>query len=134
MRESGYYPMGAEYSKDAPWNASDDVEPVEKDCTFLCSMQKSSSVETTDYNPGYVGKEWDGDGWVSIHEDDDFSSTDWMNAWDECHETPLTLIKTLGNIAKTALDGEVPKMSKKQWQYILSECNGWEQMDEEIDY
>ena len=135
LRVNSNYPLMSQSDWDnAPWNDDKENEPIEKDCTFLCSMQKSSSVETTDYTSGFVDKEWDGDGWVAIHEDDDFSSTDWMNAWDECHETPISLIKQLKEIAQCCLEGKTPTKTKSQWQYLFNECIGWEQMDEEIDY
>lgn len=53
MLESGYYPAGAQYDPNAPWNESDapDPTPVKADAIVCISKTIHSCIENTeDYN------------------------------------------------------------------------------------
>lgn len=48
MTESGYYPMGAEFDKNAPYNQVD-PEPIEIEVTVSVTMSKTVKVKVNDY-------------------------------------------------------------------------------------
>ena len=47
MTESGYYPMGAEFDKNAPYNQGD-PEPIEIEVTVSVTMSKTVKVKVND--------------------------------------------------------------------------------------
>ena len=124
--------MGAEHDPNAPWNEPV-IEPVEKEVEYSCVMRREGNVSTINYSPGGVFPEWDGIGYVTIHEDDDFSGTDWVEEWKECYPTPSKLIGILGEIAKDFTEGKIPERSNGFWKSVVEECEGWKQEDEEVD-
>ena len=132
MYVSGYYPMGAENDPRAPWNQSDQ-DPVSMDVEFSCSMRRTANVDITDYVPGNIEKEWDGDGYISVRDDDDFSDTDWLGEYKGQHSTPHQLIKLLRETAKELAEGNIPKKRASFWCSVVKECEGWEIDDEFAD-
>ena len=64
--------------------------------------------------------EWDGDGYVAVHDDDDFSDTDWMSEFKNQNRTPMQLIKTLADIATSFANGRIPEMRVSEWKDIAS--------------
>lgn len=132
MYESGYYPPGAENDPRAPWNQSD-PEPVSQDIEYSCTMRRTANVETTDYTPGSVEKEWDGDGYIAVRDGDDFSDTDWLGEYKQQYRTPLQLIELLRDTAKELAEGNMPEKRASFWSDVIEECNGWELEDEETD-
>lgn len=142
MRESGYYPPGAEFDPNAPWN-----EPVIPDRTFRVyisqSLGKECDVTTNDYVPGGVEVEYEknDDGKyesVVSQEPDDTSNTRWYDVYKNEHQTPLELIATLKEMCQEKLTelGRViltsdPKSAseltreKQYLEYLISECEGW---------
>lgn len=71
MKESGYYPAGAEFDPNAPWNQSD---PPEKEIDVLVSvtLSKTVKVKVSDYKVIDSGKDEDG----NYFEDIDYSDCD----------------------------------------------------------
>lgn len=132
MYESGYYPPGAENDPHAPWNQSDPT-PVSHDIEYSCTMRRTANVETTDYVPGTIEQEWDGEGYVAVREDDDFSETDWLNEYKEQYRTPLQLIELLREISKELAEGKTPEKHSSFWRSIIEECEGWELEDEDTE-
>ena len=132
MYESGYYPPGAENDPRAPWNETEN-DPVERNIEFVCTLRCEGPVTTTNYVPGYIGREWDGEGYITVREDDDFSNTDWIEEWKGSRRTPLELINLLSDVAKSLAEGVVPEKRKTFWQNVVGECSGWTQEDEEAD-
>lgn len=129
MFESGYYPAGAEHDPNAPWNQSE-PEPVSQDIEYSCTMRRTATVETTDYVPGSVEKEWDGEGYVAVRDDDDFSDTDWLGEYKEHYRTPQQLVNLLAEIASDFINGRIPEKRISEWKDIADDCKGWE-IDEE---
>lgn len=130
---SAYYPMGAEFDPSAPWN-DQGPDPVEKEVDYLCTLRRTAMIETTDYYPGHVGKEWDGEGYVNNHDDDDFSDTNWLEDFKDTYRTPIELIGELRKIAEDALIGKMPDdKGESYWMDILADCSDWEIEDEEAD-
>ena len=133
MIESGYYPPGAEFDPDAPYNQKD-LDEKEFSITVSQTLSKSTTVYTKDYIPGgcYVDREWDGDGYctTAYREPDDTSDTNWKDAYKKEHDTPLHLI----SLFKRVLEGdiilnELPESRKK---YLIEECSNWIEDDFEV--
>ena len=128
MKESGYYPLGIEYSSDAPWNQSE-PEPVEVDVTISQSLSRSTKIKVTDY----VANEWedvepnDKGGFNRIGGVEyDFSNSDLKGAYEEQEYTIPELLDYLilyliRDIAKCNEESD----KKKKLQHILKCCEGW---------
>ena len=65
MKESGYYPAGAEYDPNAPWNQID-PEPQEVEVTISMTISKTVKVKVTDYT---CEEDWDEEGYHGINYD-----------------------------------------------------------------
>lgn len=133
MRESGYYPPGAEFDPDAPYNQRD-LDEKEFSVAVSQTLSKITTVNTNDYIPGcqFQEREWDGDGYCSVtyQEPDDTSDTNWKEAYKIEHDTPLHLI----SLFKRVLEGdiilnELPESRKK---YLIEECSNWVEDDFEV--
>ena len=147
MRESGYYPPGAEFDPDAPWN---EIAIPEKDFDIVCSqtLSKTVTVSTNDYTPGASGVDYEPDdeggycasGWS---DPDDTSDTNWNKAFSENeYHTPLQLI----GILKEYLSKDLEKWEKedkknphkmaasqvRKYKALIEECEGWEEDDIEF--
>ena len=147
MRESGYYPPGAEFDPSAPWNQSD-IPEKDFDVTCSQSLSRTAIVTTNNYIPGASGVDYEPDdeggycacGW---HDDDDTSDTDWAKEYESNgYKTPLQLIqmlreyleKDLRDIQKDMLpnDRSFKATKARQLKGLIEECNGW--ADDETEY
>lgn len=130
MTESGYYPPGAEFDPDAPWNQNDPEEKEFK-VTVSQTLSKSTTVTTSDYIPGgyFPETEWDIDGYhtVTCHEPDDTSDTDWKKAYNNEHYTPLGLIQEF----KEMLEKNTP-IPETRRKHLINECMNWIEDDLEV--
>lgn len=125
MKESGYYPPGAD-GHDAPWNQSG-PEEREFEVTISQTLSKSTTVYTNDYIPGgiYQEAEWDGDGMCTMtYQDlDDTSETNWVEAYKNDSKTPLELIALLKDIIEGRVD--INKLTTWEKKYIVEDCSDW---------
>lgn len=125
MRESGYYPPGAD-GPDAPWNQSG-PEEREFEVTVSQTLSKSTTVYTNDYIPGgiYQEAEWDGDEMctVTCQDPDDTSETDWVEAYKSDSKTPLELIALLKDIIEGTVD--INKLTTWEKKSIVEDCSDW---------
>lgn len=120
MRESGYYPPGAEFDPNAPYNQ---VDPPEQDfeITIIQTLSKTLSVSTDQYD--------------CIHDKDeegeyinyDTSNTCWEDVYEEDHHTPLQLIELFKRMLE--LKEEIPESLR---QHLIEECSEWNEDDYEI--
>lgn len=131
MYDNYNYPAGAD-NESAPWNQTE-KEPAERDVEFTCTMRREDVTQITEYIPGGTYEEWDGDMSVTIHDDDDFTDTDFVKEWKGCHLTPERLIATLRDIAYAFADDDIPQKSRNHWLAIARECEGWVQEDEDAE-
>ena len=137
MRESGYFPAGAEFDPSAPYN-----EPIipEKDFEVTCSqsLSKTVTVTTNNYIPGASGVDYEPDdeggyyasGW---HDPDDTSDTNWTDEYhNNDYHTPLQLIE----LFKKHLENELNRMGEvknEKWiKHLIEECSDWTEDDIEI--
>lgn len=111
-RESGYYPPGAEFDPNAPWNEKE--LPLEMvSCTISSSLSKNVDVETSVCD--------------GIH---DFLDQD----AEEQNMTPVQLIKELHNIAKDNLKliSNTSSADYAYWSNILEQSDGWTEDEFEV--
>jgi len=111
MRESGWYPPGAEFDPNAPYNQ---VEPEEKEYSIeaVFELRRTDDIWSNDY--------------------DDFDNlNDPKGEWSSIHMTPLELIKECKRLARTMLDSiddTATPMGVRARQHLLrviAECEGW---------
>lgn len=146
MRESGYFPPGAEFDPLAPYNQ---VDVSEKDFDITCSqsLSRTATVWTDNYIPGASGVDYEYDdeggcyacGW---HDPDDTSNTNWSEEYDACgYYTPLQLIqllkeyveKDLNNVDNIAKDTNQSKaFLERKLKHLIDECDCWS--DDETEY
>lgn len=97
-RESGYYPPGAEFDPNAPWN---EKEPHKKEIDVCCSqsLSKISSTEADfdEYDEEFIDLDYD---------------------YEQQHETPLSIIQAF----QKALEN---KKLPNNIDYWIEECKGW---------
>lgn len=136
MRESGYFPAGAEFDPSAPYNEPT-VPGKEFDVTVSQSLSKSTIVYTNDYIPGASGVDYEPDdeggycayGW---HDPDDTSDTNWKKAYTDSSYTPLEIIEKCGEMCKYLLEIDQTKFGKYFLKRLLDECQGWTEDDFEV--
>lgn len=134
MRESGYYPPGAEFDPDAPWNQED---VPEKEFEVLCSqtLSKTVIVVTSDYIPGASGVDYEPDDEGGVYasgwqDPDDTSDTNWAKEYhDNDYHTPLQLITLFGEFLKEQMSHGIVFKSPKYTESLIKECEGWEEDD-----
>ena len=108
MKESGYYPAGAEYDPTSPWNKGYQSRPISFECEITETLVKKAQVPTFCYSELY---EQDEDGYP-IHEVTIDEDVDWEN------EYQTYVKKDLASTDKNSLLG-------KHLQDVLNACDGW---------
>lgn len=115
MNESGYYPLGTEFSSDAPWNQSS-PKKIEFEVTISQTLSKSVTVTTTDYE-----EDIDYDGPLRYNSSTyNTNQTNWKEAYRQNHCEPCDLIALLKKILTTE---KLP--AKKKREYLIKECENW---------
>lgn len=116
MRESGYYPPGAEFDPNAPWN---EIPIPEKDfvVTISQTVSKTVNVLTDDYARCYDDE--------TGYEYADTQDTDWKEAYAKDHEDIPKLLSLLKSYIERDLECGDSKYSKEQLKYFLKECEDW---------
>ena len=120
MIESGYYPPGAEFDPDAPWNQHSSPEH-EFEITITQTISKTLPIWTDQYN--YIC-ERDIDGEFI---DYDTSDTRWKDVYEEDHHTLLQLI----GLFKRMLESK-EEISESMREHLIEECSEWCEDDYEI--
>ena len=116
MRESGYYPPGAEYDPNAPYNQ---VEPEEKEYNIEATFDLRRTDEL-----------W------SCNYDEFDNLNDAAKEWCALHMTPLELIAECKQLARTMLDSiedtatPMGARAKQHLLHVIAECDGWEEQAE----
>jgi hypothetical protein len=113
MIESGYYPPGAEFDPNAPYNQVENPEE-EFEVTISQTLSKTVTVFTSNYN---LEVDCDEGG---CYRNCDTSDTDWKEVYAEDYHTPLQLIGFL----KRLLKGDEP-ISDSLKKHLIEECDNW---------
>lgn len=133
MIESGYYPPGAQFDSNAPYNQRD-PEPVEVDVCISQTLHKSTTISTTDY----VAEEWedcerDDGGFVTTGGVSyDFSNSDLLSAYKNDNWTIPELLNELKDYIKRDLDNDCSKSKKARLERMMKACEDWELDEEEV--
>lgn len=126
MIESGYYPPGAEFDPNAPYNEHENPEE-EFEVTISQTLSKTISVFTSNYN---LEVDVDEDGrYVSC----DTSDTDWKEVYEEDHLTVEQLLNVLKEkciLEKSILESKLEqnadtKRRIRECEHYIEECEGW---------
>lgn len=126
MRESGYYPPGAEFDPRAPWNERE-VPERQFDVCISQTLSKSTRVTTNDYVPE-VDQDEDG-----VYESIDTSDTDWKAAYNNSHYTPLELIGLFKEFLEKHLpDPIVDIKGYRKHKSLIKECEDWVEDELEV--
>ena len=138
MRESGYFPAGAEFDPSAPYNEPSAPEQ-EFGVTCCQPLSKTVTVYTDNYTPGAEGVDYEPDdeggctavGW---HDDDDTSDTNWADEYhDNDHYTPQQLIELFKRYLEHMLDDKVQvSTAPSQIKHLIQECEDWQ--EDETEY
>lgn len=130
MRESGYYPPGAEYDPSAPWNQKETPERSFK-VSVSQTLSKSTTVVTSNYYEETVSEK-DDIGW---HQEiiTDTSDVDWKQEYDNGGGyTPLELIQEFKKFLQLELNRMPEVKDEKRYRHLIDECTGWIEDDFEI--
>lgn len=135
MIESGYYPPGAQFDPNAPYNQSD-PKPVEVEVCISQTLSRSTKIKVTDY----IANKWEDvehDGEIGFYRtrgvEYDFSNSDLK----EAYEVQDYTIPELLDYLKSYLIADIAECSaksnkKKLLQHILACCEGWKVDETEV--
>lgn len=119
MKDSDYYPPGAYNDPNAPYNEIDVPERSFNVCISQ-TLSKSTDIITDDYNPEFDEE----DGYTYANTED----TDWEEAYEKAHYTPLELIEKFKELLINHLPDPVVDINKyREWKHLISECEDWEE-------
>ena len=130
MRESGYFPAGAEFDPSAPYNQSD---PDDMDFDVTCSqtLSKTVTVTTNNYIPGAEGVDYESDDEggcyaVPYHDDPDTSDTNWADEYhDNQYHTPAQLLELFKQCLEENMKNGLVFKTPKFTEDLIKECEGW---------
>ena len=124
---SSNIPIGAD-TIDAPWNETGNY-PVERDCEVTETIARKVTLSTTDY---VAEEDWDDEFGKCISADT--SETDWEEEYSNQEYTVLELIDKLKAYVEEDIKNTSPNTGKgRELQRLLSACNGWEQVELEVE-
>ena len=122
MIESGYYPIGAQYDKDAPWNEKD--PPIKNfEVCISQTLSKTVKVVTNKYRLENEGAE------LFI----DTKDTDWKEIYNEEHYTPIELINKFKEfLVGLHIDPIATPNEYLKYKKLISECENWIEDETEV--
>ena len=135
MKESGYYPTGAEHDPNAPWN-KEDQKPIQVKVTISQSLSRSTTIEVTDYiAKEYTDAEYDEDEYLNITGGIKYDFSD--SNLKESYEIQEYTIPELLEYLKSYLTVDIAECGensgrKKMLQYILKCCEDWKVDETEV--
>lgn len=125
---SANLPIGAEYDSSAPWNQVENYE-IERDCNVTETIIRDITLSTTDY---ISEDDWNDEFGKCISADT--SETDWREEYINQEYTALELIARLKSYVEEDIRNTAPNTGKgRELQRLLTACNGWEQVELEIE-
>lgn len=127
MIESGYYPPGAEYDPNAPYNQSDN-DPVDVEVTISQTLSRNATIAVTDYTEEHW-EDWEtGDEGEIIHTkgtDYDFSESDLKEAYKSQEYDVPELLYILKSLLDKEINNTLDEKEKKRLSKIRECCKGW---------
>ena len=125
---SNYPLMSQSELKNAPWNEVS-VPCIERDCEVTETISRRITLSTTDYS---FEDDWNDEfGKCMVT---DTSETDWNEEYSNQEYTALELIARLKSYVEKDIKNSQPNTDKvKKLRRLLSACNGWQQVEIEIE-
>lgn len=126
MRESGYYPPGAEFDPNAPYNQPADPDPIDVECEVSVTLSKTLWIDTVNYST-----ECDEEGYCETTLNDGY-----LEMIDHLHKQHASISDLLGELAKyikKELDDGAKGSRKQQLEKMLEDCEGWEVEELDLD-
>lgn len=118
MIESGYYPPGAEFDPNAPYNQVE-LPEREFEVTISQTLSKPVTVFTNDYN---LEIDCDEEG---KYETLDTSDTAWKDVYEDEYHTPAQLIQMLKLVLEENKKKGIFFKSQGFTDDLIKECEGW---------
>lgn len=118
MIESGYYPPGAEFDPDAPYNQKE-LPEREFEVTISQTLSKTITIFTNDYN---LEADCDEDGCYEVC---DTSDTNWKEAYEDNLHTPAQLIKILKLVLEENKKKGIVFKTEGFTNDLIEECENW---------
>lgn len=129
MKESGYYPPGAEFDSNAPYNQRD-PEEVSVDVCVSQTLHKNTTIKTDDYI-AESWEEYDEEGHRGgIYYN--FNESNLLKAWKDDDYTIPDLLNILKSYITKELEKENSRFREFTLNRILKACEGWEVDEEEV--
>lgn len=123
--ESDYYPAGAYYDPNAPYN-EEFVQERDFEVNVTYTLAKDNiGVMTNDYVPEYDEE----DGSTTYNT----KYTDWEAAYEEQHYSVLQMLDLLKEYVSKELSNDVTASRKRFLQRVLEDCDGWELVESEYE-
>lgn len=124
MRESGYYPAGAEFDPRAPWNREDPPE-CEFNVAVSCSLSRDATVVSDDYDGGE--KDEDGN-WIPYP----------LNNPNDAYNNQFKSIEEIIDFAEKAAqkflkDKDYSVKPSYALKNIIESCKGWTVDEENVE-
>ena len=112
----------------APWNDKEN-SVIERDCEVTETISRKVSLSTADY---VAEEDWDDDFGKCVSEDT--SDTNWAEEYSNQEYTVLELIDKLKEYVEEDIKTTPPNTSNgRHLKRLLSACNGWEQVELEVE-
>ena len=124
MRESGYYPPGAEFDPSAPYNEV--VVPERNfEVTISQTLSRPVTITTSDYCPEF--DEDDGHTYCNTE------NTDWKKAYEDCDFKIQDLLLELKDYVIKEMNNTSPLSGRGVYlKQLLEACDGWVEDDYEV--
>lgn len=122
---SDYYPAGAYYDPNAPYN-EEVVQERDFEVNVTYTLAKDNiGVMTNDYVREYDEE----DGRTTYNTKD----TDWEAVYEEQHYSVLQMLDLLKEYVSKELSNDVTASRKRFLQRVLEDCDGWELVESEYE-
>jgi len=127
MRESGYYPPGAEFDPNAPYNQPPEPDPIEVECHVSVGLVNDLVVGTTNY-----WTERDDDGYRETHLEDGYTDIEGYVRKEYRSITDL-LAELVKYIDKELESPDLKRHRKQELQQMRESATGWKEENFEIE-
>ena len=124
MSESGYYPPGAEFDPNAPYNEVE-IPEREFEVTISQTLSRTVTIVTDDYYPEY--DEEDGRTYANTE------NTDWEKVYENCDFKLQDLLEELKGYVQSDMAMTGPNTGKgRHLKRLLEACDSWIEDDYEV--
>lgn len=126
MRESGYYPMGAEFDPSAPWNEREQA-PITVECEVVTTIVKHVDVETKSYYRESP-EPWNGMYGYNY----DTSDVDWDEEYNEQYLSIPELLDNMRRLLQKVDATALTRAERRTYDRVMKESQGWEEESTDV--